>query len=167
MFSQTVEYALRAMVCLADPARMPQTNRRIAKITKVPAAYLSKVLQNLRDARLVDAHRGVQGGFLLSRPAEQITILQVVNAVEPIRRIVVCPLGLESHGARLCPLHKKLDQALAHAEAAFGSTTLADLLAQPTASVPLCDFPRATQARQRKDHPSKAKPAKSRRRSAT
>jgi Rrf2 family protein len=163
MFSQTVEYALRAMVCLASPQGRPQTNRRIAKITKVPAAYLSKVLQNLRDARLVDAQRGVQGGFLLSRPAERITILEVVNAVDPIRRIVVCPLGLESHGARLCPLHKKLDQALANAEAAFGSTTLADLLTQPAASVPLCDFPRTAPTQQRKTSSGKTAPAKTRR----
>ncbi len=142
MFSQTVEYALRAMACLADRQGRPQTNRQIAAVTKVPPAYLSKVLQNLTKAGLVRAQRGVNGGFLTSRAPERITILEVVNAVDPICRITVCPLGLVQHGRRLCPLHKKLDQALGQAEKAFGSTTLADVLAEPTTSVPLCEFPR-------------------------
>jgi hypothetical protein len=50
---------------------------------------------------------------------------------------------LESHGVRLCPLHRRLDEALATVEAAFGATTLAEVLAEPTTSVPLCEFPLA------------------------
>ncbi len=141
MFSQTIEYALRAMVCLAAEPQRPLANREIAAITKVPGAYLSKVLQTLARHELVTAERGVRGGFRLARPARAITILDVVSAVDPIRRIATCPLGLKAHGRRLCPLHGKLDQALAQAEAAFASTTLADVLAEPSPSVPLCDFP--------------------------
>ena len=141
MFSQTIEYALRAVTCLAAEPERPLANRQIAAITKVPSAYLSKVLQTLTRHGLVMAERGVRGGFRLARPADSITILEVVSAVDPIRRIAVCPLGLKAHGTRLCPLHKKLDQALAQAEAAFRTTTLADVLAEPSASVPLCDFP--------------------------
>jgi Rrf2 family transcriptional regulator, nitric oxide-sensitive transcriptional repressor len=50
-------------------------------------------------------------------------------------------LGLKSHGVRLCPLHKRLDDALAMVENAFARTTLAEVLAEPTTSVPLCEFP--------------------------
>jgi Rrf2 family protein len=141
MLTQTVEYALRALVALAAKSETPQTNRQLAKVTKVPGPYLSKVLQMLTREGLVVAHRGVQGGFTLSRPAKQITILEAVNAVDPIQRIAVCPLGLKAHGKRLCPLHKKMDAALAQMERAFSSTTLADVLAEPSASVPLCAFP--------------------------
>jgi DNA-binding IscR family transcriptional regulator len=70
-----------------------------------------------------------------------VTILEVVNAVDPIRRIQSCPLDLASHGMRLCPLHRRLDNALALVEDAFRQTTLAEVLAEPGASVPLCDFP--------------------------
>jgi len=70
-----------------------------------------------------------------------LTLLKVVNAVEPIRRIKECPRGLASHGVRLCPLHKRLDAALASVEDAFRHTTLAEVLAEPSESVPLCDFP--------------------------
>jgi Rrf2 family nitric oxide-sensitive transcriptional repressor len=142
MFTQTVEYALRAMVCLAARPGEPQSNAQIAVTTKVPSAYLSKVLQKLAKAQLVHGHRGVQGGFVLARPAAETTILQIVSAVDPIQRIRVCPLGLEAHGVRLCPLHKKMDQALAQVENAFASTTLAAILAEPSDSIPLCDFPR-------------------------
>ena len=53
MLSQSVDYALRAMVYLADLHPQPQTNRQIAKRTKVPPAYLSKLMQSLARARLV------------------------------------------------------------------------------------------------------------------
>ena len=141
MFTQTVEYALRALVALAARPGEPQTNRQLAEVTKVPGPYLSKVLQLLTHEGLVEAHRGVRGGFSLSRPAKQITVLDAVNAVDPIQRIRVCPLGLKAHGKHLCPLHKKMDAALEQIEQAFGSTTLADVLSEPTKSVPLCAFP--------------------------
>lgn len=81
------------------------------------------------------------GGMALVKTPEELTILEVVNAVEPIGRIRTCPLDLAAHGTHLCPLHKRLDSALAMVEEAFGSTTLAEVLAEPTTSVPLCDFP--------------------------
>ena len=142
MFTQTVEYALRAMVCLAAHPGEPQSNAQIAVTTKVPSAYLSKVLQKLAKAELVHGQRGVQGGFTLARPAAETTILEIVSAVDPIQRIRTCPLGLAAHGVRLCPLHKRMDQALAQVESAFSSTTLAAILAEPGDSIPLCDFPR-------------------------
>ena len=61
--------------------------------------------------------------------------------MEPIRRIRSCPLDLESHGSQLCPLHRRLDEALASVEKAFGETTLANVLEEPSPSVPLCQFP--------------------------
>jgi Rrf2 family nitric oxide-sensitive transcriptional repressor len=144
MFSQTVEYALRAVVHLASETPRARTTEQIAEVTKVPRAYLSKVLQNLGRAGLVQSQRGVGGGITLSKPADQVTILEVVNAVEPIQRIRTCPLGLEAHGKHLCPLHKRVDNALALVEDAFRSTTLAQVLAEPSRSIPLCAFPCAT-----------------------
>lgn len=141
MFSQTVEYALRAAVYLADQGSQPRTTEQIAAITQVPHAYLSKVLQGLARGRIVTSQRGLHGGFLLARPADQITILEVVSAVDPIRRIRECPLGFAAHGVNLCPLHRRLDDALASVEKAFGESTLAEVLAEPTRSVPLCSMP--------------------------
>jgi Rrf2 family nitric oxide-sensitive transcriptional repressor len=90
---------------------------------------------------VVESRRGVGGGVTLVKPPTELTILEVVNAVEPVGRITTCPLGLAAHGARLCPLHKRLDAALAAVEAAFAATTLAEVLGEDTGSVPLCDDP--------------------------
>lgn len=150
MFSQTVEYALRAMVHLADQAPNARTTEQIADATLVPQAYLSKVLQELVRAGIVRSQRGIGGGMSLVNSPEKQTILDVVNAVEPIERIRSCPLKLASHGVNLCPLHRRLDDAIGMVEAAFASTTLAELLAEPTSSTPLCDFPNTTRKPRRK-----------------
>src|SRR5438874_457626 len=139
MLSQTVEYALRAVVYLADQAPAARTTDQIAAKTLVPKAYLSKVLQALTRAGIVHSQRGLGGGMALAKASADLTILEVVNAVEPLQRIRECPLGLKTHGARLCPLHRRLDNALALVEEAFGSTTLAEVLAEPTKSPPLCE----------------------------
>jgi Rrf2 family nitric oxide-sensitive transcriptional repressor len=139
MFSQTVEYALRAVVHLADHSPLPRTTDQIAKATLVPKPYLSKVLQSLCRAGIVHSQRGIGGGMTLVKTPAQLTILEVINSVDPIERIKTCPLGLPAHGSRLCPLHYRVDQALGTVEAAFKSTTLAEVLADPTRGLPLCN----------------------------
>ena len=87
---------------------------------------------------MVNSRRGLGGGFTLARPAEDMTVLEVVNAVDPIKRIDRCPLEIESHGSMLCPLHKRLDEATELVETSFASTTIAELLSDPGRSTPLC-----------------------------
>ena len=141
MLSQTVEYALRAATYLATVPRQARTVEQIAEVTHVPGAYLSKVLQQLVRSDIVVSRRGAGGGFMLARPPHKLRILEIVQAVDPIQRITTCPLGLTAHGKRLCPLHRRLDNALAEMEKAFAASTLAEILAEPTKSVPLCTFP--------------------------
>src|SRR5262245_40215051 len=143
MFSQAIEYALRAVVHLAYEAPEAQTTAQIAAATRVPKDYLSKILQGLARVGIVKTQRGVGGGVSLAKEPAELTILDVVNAVEPesVRRITTCPLGLKTHGVRLCPLHKRLDNAVAMVETAFRQTTLAEVLAEPSESVPLCEAP--------------------------
>ena len=80
MFSQTAEYALRAVVWLANNDDAPMTTNQIAKATQVPPDYLSKVLWALGRSGLVHAQRGKNGGFTLTRPADELSILDVINA---------------------------------------------------------------------------------------
>jgi len=138
MFTQTIEYSLRAIVWLASHPGEPQTNQDIATATLVPSGYLAKVMQSLVRAGLVKAQRGKHGGFVLARPAANVTVLEVINCIEPIRRIRTCPLGIESHGSVLCPLHRRLDAAMAQVEKAFAETSIAEILAEPSRSKPLC-----------------------------
>jgi Rrf2 family protein len=140
MISQTAEYALRAVVFLSMNPKHAFTSVQISATTKVPTAYLSKVMQSLVKAGLIRSQRGLGGGFVLNKAPDQITVLEVVNAVDPVQRVRTCPLGLKTHGSNLCALHKLLDEATATIERAFGGTTLADLLADTTSSSPLYEF---------------------------
>lgn len=124
----------------------------MAKATRVPPGYLSKVLQALARGGLVESLPGRKGGFRLSRPANRLSVLEVINAVDPIQRIRSCPLKLESHGTNLCPLHRKLDTAMADVERAFADSTIADLLSDPTGSPPLCEV---GDAHSRSDDPAR------------
>ncbi|HIE95526.1 MAG TPA: Rrf2 family transcriptional regulator [Planctomycetes bacterium] len=139
MLSQTVEYALRAVVYLAQRAPEPQKTADIATTTKVPPAYLSKVLQGLSTQKIVKLQRGIGGGVTLAASPDDLTILDVVNAVDPIQRITTCPLDLKTHGVQLCALHRRMDNAIKAMERAFQSTTLAELLEDPNPSVPLSE----------------------------
>ncbi len=127
MFSQTVEYALRAMMYLASLDGAPVASERIAASTHVPPGYLSKVMRDLVLGKLVDSYRGPGGGFALAARPDAITIFDVVRAVDPIRRIQKCPVGNPDH-TDLCRLHRRLDSALADIEHSLRQTTLAELL---------------------------------------
>jgi len=141
MLSQTVEYALRAVTFMATSPKAAHTVDRIADATHVPVAYLAKVMQQLVRRKIVASRRGVGGGFMLAKQPDRLRILEVVQAVDPIQRITTCPLGIAAHGKRLCPLHRRLDNALAEMERSFAESTLAEILAEPSKSVPLCSFP--------------------------
>jgi Rrf2 family transcriptional regulator, nitric oxide-sensitive transcriptional repressor len=139
MLSQTTEYALRAMACLAQQPDELVPTTVLAQRTKVPPNYLAKVLQQLASADLIGGRRGVGGGYKLGRGPAQISLLDVVNAVSEVRRIETCPLGLPNHGPNLCPLHRKLDEAIAGLIEIFQGVSLADLLNDPRSNKPLCD----------------------------
>lgn len=145
MITQTAEYALRAIVYLGGNAGRPATTRQIAAATKVPRGYLSKVLQALGKAGLVDAHRGLHGGYVLARSLDDLSILDVVNAVDPVKRIDHCPLNLEAHREHLCSLHQRLDDAAAMIESFFRDAKVGQLLVEPNTSKPLCNVPPVTQ----------------------
>jgi len=125
MISQTAEYALRATVYLAAQGPSPQRTSDISESTKVPQAYLAKVLQGLASKGLVVMRRGVGGGVKLARPSAELTIFDVVDAIAPIERVSKCPI---SDGDEFCTRHDRLNEAIGNVENAYRSTTLADLV---------------------------------------
>ncbi|MCY2952653.1 MAG: Rrf2 family transcriptional regulator [Planctomycetota bacterium] len=139
MISQTAEYALRAVVCLVGSRQAPMTTQEISQMAKIPAGYLSKVMQALVRAGLVNSFRGLGGGFLLAKEPRELSVYEIIQAVDPLKRIRSCPLELRSHGAQLCALHRRLDDAMAMVEKGFRESTIAELLWAPTKSKPLCD----------------------------
>jgi Rrf2 family transcriptional regulator, nitric oxide-sensitive transcriptional repressor len=131
VISQTTEYALRAIVDLAYHHGESRTTQQIAEATKVPAGYLAKVLKELSRHDLIRSQRGLHGGFVLETDPKHITVYDVMAAVDPPKRIRECPLKLPEHKANLCPLHQRLDDAMAMVEEAFRDTTIAEVTADP------------------------------------
>ncbi len=138
MLSKTAEYALRATVWMARDPQGTHSADVLSEVTKVPRRYLHKVVQDLVQAGLVRSQPGPGGGYGLALEPDEITILDVVNAVAPMERITQCPLGIGSHTS-LCPLHKELDDVYASAQAALQRVTLGQLLRSSSNIIPLCD----------------------------
>lgn len=123
MISQTVEYALRAMSHLASRAGCCASSSALAEATHAPHGYLSKIMRDLVCAHLVTSYRGRHGGFALARDPDTISILDIVNAVSPRRRVERDESGPASDPLRAC-----LDGVLARAEDALARATLRSLI---------------------------------------
>ncbi len=138
MFSQTVEYALRAVIHLAQhQAAGPVDSLRIAEATQVPPSYLAKILQDLARTQILVSKRGVGGGFQLALSPDELSILDVVNAVDPLQRITGCPLSLPAHCKTLCPMHARLDESLAQVEQTLKMSTIREMMFAPDRPAPL------------------------------
>lgn len=137
MISKTAEYALRAVTWLAREPSKAISADVLAEKTKVPRRYLTRVMQDLAAAEVVESRSGPGGGYVLVIATDELTILEVINAVSPLERIRSCPLGIEEHTS-LCPLHAELDRAYAAQEGAFSAVTIKQLVESTSPIIPLC-----------------------------
>jgi Rrf2 family protein len=144
MFSTKAEYGVRVMVELArrtaGDGGQPVPLAEIAANDGLPLAYLEHLVARLRKAGLVDSRRGSRGGYLLARPAAQITMAEVVEALEgsiaPIECIseaadgsIVC--ARESGADHVCPTKLLWTRVRMSIIGTLRETTLADLLVGP------------------------------------
>lgn len=127
--SRRGDYAVRAMLALARTDGDWTSVRRIAAEMSIPAAFLPRVMRDLAEMALVEARTGRTGGYRLARAAERITLLDVIDAVEPAdddRRCVLRGMlcGTDGH----CIVHDAFDQArIAHRQR-LAATTLDSLV---------------------------------------
>ncbi len=89
--TRAADYAVRVMVHLAGlpPATRP-SRAALAEAAEVPEQFLSKVVQALSRARLISSHRGTAGGFELSANPTEVTLLDVMEAIEGPTRLNTC-----------------------------------------------------------------------------
>jgi Rrf2 family protein len=80
--SARAEYAVRAAAHLATSEGRLVKGEEIARVQEIPPKFLVQILAGLRHARLVWSHRGMDGGYRLARPAKDITMADVIRAVE-------------------------------------------------------------------------------------
>lgn len=97
MLSTTAQYALRALLVLAsEPAERLVLGKDMARLAQIPANYLSKIMITMATAGLVEATRGSNGGYRLSRPADQIHLIEVVGLFDRQVAPKSCFLGVKA-----------------------------------------------------------------------
>jgi Rrf2 family protein len=105
--TRAADYAVRVMIHLATlPLGTRVSRDTLAMTTEIPIHFISKVLQVSARARLIVVHRDTSGGFALALPAEQVSVLRVVEAVEGPITLNVCAMhgrGCSRQG--WCPAH--------------------------------------------------------------
>ena len=97
-------YAITAMSCLEGPDGQPVSGEYVAGRTKISRSYLANIIQALVRKDLVKTKPGYGGGLLLARTPEEITLQEVVVAIEGPEWIGKCLLGLEGCDGN-CPTH--------------------------------------------------------------
>lgn len=123
------EYAVRAVVYLAAQSEGKiSLISEISEVQEAPKSYLSKIMQHLVRSGLVKSRRGAKGGFVLARPADQITLRQTIEAVEGPIHLNVCLIKRgECHRDDLCPVHPVWKEAQRVLIEVLDSKTMADL----------------------------------------
>jgi Rrf2 family protein len=128
-----VDYATRAMIHLACvPEGRMALRSEIADAQNIPNSFIAKILRSLVRARLLRSARGVHGGFALSRPAEEISFRQIVEAIEGPLSIIACvpdPAGCAI--SRNCPACSVWQRVQCRIEDVLESTTLETLVSTP------------------------------------
>jgi len=125
--SEAASLALHASVYLAFVRNGPVSVRRIAEALDASEAHLSKVLQRLAKARLVTSTRGPAGGFALSRPGDQITLLEVYEAVDGPLDGPDCLFGRSVCAGRGCICGDLLSDVRSRTRARLAGTRLSEL----------------------------------------
>lgn len=129
MFSRSAEYAIRAMIYLSlQPSGKLSGAREISESENIPMAFLWKILQSMGRSKLVRSFRGVGGGYELARPADQITIHDIVTASDGEAVSDRCILGLPDCGEENpCPMHESWKELRGKIDEMLRSTTLTTL----------------------------------------
>ncbi|MBN8524142.1 MAG: Rrf2 family transcriptional regulator [Planctomycetes bacterium] len=128
MFGLTSQYAVRAVMHIAKSGGWC-SKRDIATAAGVASGYMSKVLQMLVDAGILVSHRGFKGGYRLSRPPEQVTVHDILQATETDGRLTTCSACQLGHPALACAVNRLLTGVRQDADHRLRQTTIRDLLA--------------------------------------
>ena len=132
MLTQTAKYAIRALIQITndDTIGYSQT-RELARATGIPANYLGKILQKLTHARILDSQKGLHGGFRGARSAQNISLYDILVAIEAIPRdFVAQTAGSDDAGMPSCIYGKMVEMSNIYA-AFLKTTSLAELAAKP------------------------------------
>lgn len=134
--TRKADYALVALAYLGQRRRddrPPVSARQIAETFGLPLPMLTNILKELAQARLIASTRGAQGGYHLAMDPEQVSLLEVVTAVDGPMRLAPCTDGLPIVGQgcgieSCCPVREPVRRLHDRLNGFFANLTLADLL---------------------------------------
>ncbi|MFZ5645353.1 MAG: RrF2 family transcriptional regulator [Bacillota bacterium] len=110
--NQATDYAFRAVLYLSLMPRGQVVEAKfIAEEEHIPMRFLLKILRLLTQAGVVESYRGINGGYALSRPPAEITMLDVIEAIEgpiKINRCLISPEECSKKFSARCPIHHAL-----------------------------------------------------------
>lgn len=129
VFSNSCNYALRAAFYVASlPEQKFVSIRQISTNLGISFHFLTKILQTLTQQKIMNSYRGPNGGVSLARPASQITVLDIVRAIEGDKLSAGCIIGLPGCGEKEpCPLHDEWMEVKHKLETSFQNQTLEKL----------------------------------------
>lgn len=127
--SAKADYAVRAAAELAAAGEGPIKGERLADAQDIPLQFLEHILLELKHAGIVRARRGARGGYWLARPATEITVADVIRAVEgPIAHVQSAPPDQITYRGNAKHLSDVWIAVRANLRAVLESVTLADLV---------------------------------------
>lgn len=129
--TEAATLALHATAMLAGARGSRLSSSQIAQRLRASEAHVAKVLQRLSSAGLVRGKRGPGGGFVLARPAAQVTLREVYETMEGPLRIETCMLGTPVCNGRDCPLGQLFDRLSTDVLRTLEGMTLADIELEP------------------------------------
>ncbi len=138
--SKMNDYAVVVLGHMATRRGSLVTASEVAETTGLPATTVSQVLKKLANARLVASQRGAHGGYVLERQPADISVAQLVEALEGPVALTACVDGAEGCCGveAICPMRGSWDRVNAAIRSALESVTLADMLT-PASRLPPSD----------------------------
>lgn len=129
LLSRACEYGLRAALYLASLKENGYVSiRSISEELDISFPFLTKIFQKLTQAGMLDSFRGPNGGVTFTRPATDITLKEIIVAIDGPELFTECVLGLPGCGEQKpCPLHDRWAQERARIEDMFSNTSLAEM----------------------------------------
>jgi len=107
IFSKKCEYGMQSVLFLAaQETGTVVSAEAISQILKIPREFVSKILQSLRDSGIIRSTKGKSGGFCLAKPASEIKLINVVEAIDGLEMFNNCVLGFPDCSPDTpCPVH--------------------------------------------------------------
>jgi Rrf2 family protein len=131
MFSKACAYGIRALTVIAKAGKENEKIgiKKICETADTPASFTAKILQNLVKKSIVSSQKGPTGGFYISKPLEEISLYDIVAAIDGTDVFTQCGLGLkECSSLEPCPFHFQFKVVRDELVAMCNTNTLEDLV---------------------------------------